>query len=184
VAGSGAAAWVRGLGALLRGEAVERQIAAAIVAGELGIRDPEIVNGLCALTASGVAPLQLHAAEALGRLGTKRALPALLPLLASRDEGVRRAAAAAVGEFGPAALPALEARLAAAGVDAGERHALEEALARLGGKEALAALLAGIGGDDVEAARAAALAARPRIKGADARDRRAYLSEVKRFLAR
>jgi hypothetical protein len=184
VARGPAASFVGGLVALLRGEATDRQIAAAIVAGELGVHEPAVVSALASLAESGVAPLQIHAAEALGRLAAKRALPSLMPLLAARDEGVRRAAANAVAAMGPAALPALEARLAAPGLEPSERHALEEALARLGGKEALAALLGGLDMENVEAARAAVLAARPRIKNADARERRAYMSEVQRFLAR
>src|SRR5215468_3066855 len=96
------------LAAMLASEATERQIAAAIVVGELGLRDPALVS----MAASGLPPLQRHAAEALGRLETPKALPHLMPLLASRDEGVRRAAAGAVSAFGDAALPALRARLA------------------------------------------------------------------------
>ena len=116
------------LAAMLAGEATERQIAAAIVVGELGLRDPALVAGLVALAGSGLPPLQRHAAEALGRLETPKALPHLMPLLASRDEGVRRAAAGAVSAFGDAALPALRARLSETEGD--ERRAVEEALAR------------------------------------------------------
>src|SRR5258708_107408 len=98
---------VKKLAALLASEALERQIAAAIVVGELGLRDPALVSGLFALANSGLPPLQRHAAEALGWLPTVKALPHLLPLLASRDESVRHAAAAAVSALGDAALPAL-----------------------------------------------------------------------------
>jgi HEAT repeat protein len=168
------------LAALLTGDAPERQIAAAIVIGELGLRDPALVSGLVAMAASGLPPLQRHAAEALGRLGTPKALPHLLPLLAARDENVRRAATGAVSGFGDVALPALRARLADAEGD--ERRAVEEALARLGGKAAFGALLAGLDTTNVEEARAATLAARQRIKDADARERRTYLTEVKHFL--
>jgi HEAT repeat protein len=168
------------LAALLTSDATERQIAAAIVIGELGLRDPALVSGLVALADSGLAPLQRHAAEALGRLGAPKALPHLLPLLASRDENVRRAAVGAVGAFGDAALPALRARLATAEGD--ERRAVEEALARLGGKAAFGALLAGLDTTNVDEARTATLAARQRIKDADSRERRTYLTEVKHFL--
>jgi HEAT repeat protein len=169
------------LAALLASDAPERQIAAAIVVGELGLRDPALVSGLVALVDGGVAVLQRHAAEALGRLESAKALPHLLPLLASRDEGVRRAAAGAVSAFGDAALPALRARLATAEGD--ERRAVEEAIARTGGKAAISTLLAGLDAGDVDEARAATLAARQRIKDADARERRAYLGEVKHFLS-
>jgi HEAT repeat protein len=168
------------LAAMLASDATERQIAAAIVVGELGLRDPALVAGLVAMAGSGLAPLQRHAAEALGRLETPKALPHLLPLLAARDEGVRRAAAAAVSAFGDVALPALRTRLASTEGD--ERRAVEEALARVGGKAAISTLLAGLDAANVEEARAATLAARQRIKDADARERRAYLTEVKHFL--
>jgi HEAT repeat protein len=171
------------LATLLASDAAERQIAAAIVVGELGLRDPALVNGLVAMLGSGLPPLQRNAAEALARLAPPKALPQLVALLASRDEGVRRAAAAAVGTFGDAALPALRARLAADGVVQGdERRAVEEALARVGGTAAISTLLGGLDASNVEQARAATLAARQRIKDADARERRAYLAEVKHFL--
>jgi HEAT repeat protein len=168
------------LAALLASDAAERQIAAAIVVGELGLRDPALVAGLIAMADSGLPPLQRHAAEALGRLATPKALPHLLPLLATRDDGVRRAAATAVGAFGDAALPALRARLATAQDE--ERRGVEEALARLGGKAALGTLLSAIDTSNIEEARAATLAARQRIKDADARERRNYLAETKHFL--
>lgn len=169
------------LAALLASDAAERQIAAAIVVGELGLRDPALVAGLIGLVDGGLPPLQRHAAEALGRLGTPKALPHLLPLLSARDEGVRRAAANAIGVFGDAALPALRARLATA--DGDERRAVEEALARLGGKAALGTLLSAIDTTNIDEARAATLAARQRIKDADPRERRNYLTEAKHFLS-
>jgi HEAT repeat protein len=180
MAGTDGKGLAKKLAAMLASDATERQIAAAIVVGELGLRDPALVAGLVALAGSGLPPLQRHAAEALGRLETPKALPHLLPLLGSRDESVRRAAAGAVSVFGDAALPALRARLAETEGD--ERRAVEEALARVGGKAALSTLLAGLDGANIEEARAATLAARQHIKDADARERRAYLAEVKHFL--
>jgi HEAT repeat protein len=180
MAGSDGKGIAKKLAALLASDAAERQIAAAIVVGELGLRDPALVSGLVALLDGGMPPLQRHAAEALARLATPKALPHLVPLLGSRDEGVRRAAAAAVGAFGDAALPALRARLAA--TDGDERRAVEAALARVGGTAAISTLLAGLDAGDVEEARAATLAARQRIKDADARERRAYVTEMTHFL--
>jgi hypothetical protein len=181
MAGTDGKGMVKKLAGLLASDAPERQIAAAIVVGELGLRDPALVSGLIALADGGVALLQRHAAEALGRLESAKALPHLLPLLASRDEGVRRAAAGAVSAFGDAALPALRARLATAEGD--ERRAVEEAIARTGGKAAISTLLAGLDAGNVDEARAATLAARQRIKDADARERRGYLGEVTHFLS-
>lgn len=176
---------IRALVALLRSDAPERQIAAAIVLGELGARDPAVTDGLLALCDSGLAPLQRHALEALARVGdrlpAKAVLPRVLPLLAARDEGVRGAAVAAVIALGEAAVPALRQRLGAA--DGDERRALEEVLARLGGKDALAALLVNLYTSNAEAARAATLAVRQQLKAATPRERKSALGQVTKFLA-
>lgn len=169
------------IAALLHDPATEKQVAAAIVLGELGARDADVLSGLIGLVDSGVGPLQRAAVDALGRLGAKKALPKALPLLAARDDDVRAAAVRAVVAFGADAVPALRARLPQA--EPAEKRALEEALGRLGGKDAFAALLSGLDSDDVEAAKAATLAVRQRVKDADARARGAYLGQVERFLA-
>jgi len=68
---------------LLKSEAIEKQIAAAIVLGELKAKGPGVVQGLADLLASGVPLLQVHALDALASVGAKKALPALFPLLAA-----------------------------------------------------------------------------------------------------
>src|SRR5262249_25028941 len=123
---------LRTLVAMLRGDAPERQIAAAIVLGELGARDAAVVDALGGLR-DGAAALQRHALAALGRVGAKKALPRMLPLLGARDEAERAAAVAAVAAFGEDAVPAVRQRLDAAAGD--ERRALEEVLGRTGGRE-------------------------------------------------
>ncbi len=166
---------------LLHGDAVEKQIAAAIVLGELRVRDPEAVAGLLALLASGVPALARHALVALTATGTPKVVPHALPLLGTRDEGVRKAAADAVVGAGADALAAVRERLAAAAPH--ERRALEEILARLGGDDALSTLLGGLDGQDLDAARAAVLPLRQRVKDADARERRRTIEHTLKFLA-
>ncbi|HEY2899416.1 MAG TPA: hypothetical protein VGL59_02485 [Polyangia bacterium] len=168
--------------ALLRSDAVEKQIAATIVIGELGIRDAGAVDGLLALVDSGLGPLQRHALEALTRLQASGVLEKALPLLAARDENVRAAALGAVVAAGEAAVPAVRARLANA--DGEERRALEAALARLGGKDAFSALLQSLDADGAnpDASRAAILAVRQRIKDAGARERQGYVGQVVKYL--
>jgi HEAT repeat protein len=167
--------------ALLASEAVEKQIAAAIVLGELGARDAAAVEGLLKLLQSPVPPLQRHALEALAALKARKALPAMVLLASARDEGVRRAATEAVVGFGEEAVPAVQARLAE--VPPGEKRPLEELLARLGGKDALSALLAGLGPEDFETARSAVLPLRQRLREAERPERRRTLEQVTRFLA-
>jgi HEAT repeat protein len=171
--------------ALLDNPAHERQIAAAIVLGEIGAREAVVLDALTAAVARGIPPVQRHALDALGHLasgsGVRRAMPAVLAGLTARDEAVRRAAVDAAIAIGEEAVDPVRTRLAAA-TDPLERRALEEVLGRVGGKDAFKALLASLDTPDVEAARAAALAVRHRVKEASAREKAAYLTEVTKLL--
>ena len=173
--------------ALLASDAHERQIAAAIVLGEIGARDAAVIDALAAAAAGGVPPVQRHALEALARLARGKAarklMPRVLTCLASRDDAVRRAAVDAAIAFGDDAVAPVRQRLAEAG-DAVERRALEEVLGRVGGKDAFAALLVALDTPDIEAARAAALAVRQRIKETTAtpREKASYLAQVTKFV--
>ena len=101
---------------LLASDAHERQIAAAIVLGEIGARDAAVIDALAAAAADGVPPVQRHALEALARLARGKAarklMPCVLACLASRDDTVRRAAVDAAIAFGD---DAVGARATAAG---------------------------------------------------------------------
>jgi len=168
------------IAALLRSDAIEKQIAAAIVLGELRAKGPGVVEGLGAVLASEVPLLQVHALDALARIGAKRALPQIFPLLQSGADDVRRAATRALVSVGEEIVPVIKERLAAATGD--ERRALDAALAELGGKDAFSALIKGLASSDADAAKAAALAVRQQIKNADGNKRRTYLAEIERFL--
>lgn len=165
---------------LLRSDAIEKQIAAAIVLGELKAKGPGVVEGLAAVLESGVSLLQVHALDALARVGAKKALPQIFPLLTQNDDDVRRAATRAIASVGEDALPLIKTKMATATPE--ERRALDAALAEVGGKDAFAALIKGLVASDAEAAKAAALAVRNQIKNADGNKRRSYLAEVERFL--
>ena len=88
--------------ALLKSDAIEKQIAAAIVLGELKAKGPGVVEGLGAVLGSGVSLLQMHALDALSRVGAKKALPQIFPLLSTGNDDVRRAATKAVASVGEA----------------------------------------------------------------------------------
>jgi len=171
--------------ALLDNPAHERQIAAAIVLGEIGAREAPVIDALAAAVARGIPPVQRHALDALGHLaagsGVRRAMPAVLAGLTAREEAVRRAAVDAAIAIGEEAVGPVRTRLASA-TDPLERRALEEVLGRVGGKDAFKALLASLDTPDLEAARAAALAVRQRVKEASAREKAAYLAEVTKLL--
>ena len=171
--------------ALLASQAHERQIAAAIVLGEIGAHDAAVIEALADAATGGVAPVQRHALEALARLASgktaRRVVPRLLACFASREEAVRRAAIDAAIAFGDEAVTPVRQRLAAAS-DVFERRALEEVLGRVGGKDALSALLAALDTTDAEAARAAALAVRQRVKDATPREKAGYLAQVTKLV--
>jgi len=171
--------------ALLGSPAHERQIAAAIVLGEIAARDAAVIDGLAAAAAAGVAPVQRHALEALARLAggktARRVMPTVIACFASREEAVRRAAIDAAIAFGDDAVGPIRQRLAAT-ADTIERRALEEVLGRVGGKDAFSALLAALDTTDADAARAAALAVRQRVKDAAPREKAGYLAQVTKLV--
>src|SRR5579872_1661905 len=165
---------------LLGSDALEKRIAAAIVLGEIGARGAAVVEGLTKALASEVPLLQRHALDALARAGAAKAVPTIAPLLAARDEEVRRAAVAAMVSVGQAVLPVLQQRRAMATPE--EKRSMDAILAALGGTDAFHELLEGLLSSNAEAAKAAAIAVRQRVREADARQRRGYLTETEKFL--
>jgi HEAT repeat protein len=166
---------------MLSDEATEKRIAAAIVLAELKAKGPGVEAALAALLDSGVPALERHALDALARIGAKRSAARVLPRLASPDASVRAAARRALVGVGEAVVPKIRDRLKSA--EGEERRELDAVLAELGGTEAFDALLEAIAADEPEAAKAAAIAVRQRIKSADAPQRKAYLAETRSFLA-
>lgn len=165
---------------LLRSDALEKRIAAAIVLGEIGARGSAVVEALGRALDSDVPLLQRHALDALTRAGASKAVARIAPLLGSREEEVRRSAVTAMVSVGAAVLPFIQQRRAAASPD--EKRSMDAILAALGGTDAFHVLLEGLLASNAEAAKAAAIAVRKRVKGADARQRRAYLVETEKFL--
>lgn len=166
---------------MLSSEALQKRIAAAIVLGELRARGPAVVKALMGALEEDNSALQEHVLEALGAIGAKRAVDAVLPLVASRNASVRTAAAAALVSFGDGIVPKVEARLSEASTE--ERKALDGVLARLGGKEAFAALLESLADADETEANAAAVAMRQKARDADGKLRRSYLSKLEKVVA-
>jgi HEAT repeat protein len=166
--------------AMLRADALEKRIAAAMVLGELRPKAPNVLDALTELATSDVAALQIHALDALGRIGAKRVVTKLLPLLGARDADVRQRASRAIAGVGADVLPAVRKRMESAGSE--ERRALDAILAELGGKEAFGTLLASLTSSDADAAKSAALAVRAHLKSADKAERKTCLAQTEAFL--
>jgi hypothetical protein len=165
---------------MLSAEPLEERMAAAIVLGELGVKSPPVIDGLLGLALGEVPVLQQKSLDALAKLGPKKVAPKLFPLLLAHDKQVQQAAHRAIAAIGEEIVPAIKAKMATAGAE--ERRALDAVLAELGGKEAFSTLLASLTASDAQAAKAAAMAVRTQIKGADAKQKKAYLAETERFL--
>ena len=172
---------IRKIVSLLEDLAVEKQIAAAIVLGELGAKGQGVEDALAKLL-SDARPLllQRHALDALAKIGAKRSLKLILPLVVSSDADVRQAALRAIASAGEAAIAPIRHRLPLAEPE--ERRTLESLLADAGESETLFQLLESAASGDAEKAKAAMLMLRQRTKSATAGRRRGYLAETERFL--
>jgi hypothetical protein len=168
---------------LLHHEGADRRIAAAIVLGELKAKGPDVLKGLVGMLESGAPALQRPALGALARTGPSKCVPSVLPLLASKDGDVRSDAVEALVACGEEIVPKVRERLAQSHGD--ERKALDAVLARFGGsKDAVSTLLAGLESTEPEIARAVAADVRQRVKNADAKTRRLWLSELTKIIER
>ena len=168
------------IAAMLDGGNIEKQLAAAIVLGELKAKTPQVTDGLVRLLGSGVPPLIRHALEALSRIGAKKQITHVFPLLTHHADEVRRAAHATLISIGEDGVPQIRKRMESASNE--ERRALDSVLAELGGDDAFSALLGGLTSSDPEAAKAAAINVRHEVKNADAKQRRRYLAQTEKFL--
>jgi HEAT repeat protein len=176
------------IAAMLKASSPEKRVAAAVVLKEVGAKSREVVDGLVSMLDTGSPPLQRPALDALVEIGSKAALPALLPLLGSRDTEVRARTVDAIAKIGPEALPKLKERIAAATpatMTGEERKAIDAAIARFGdSKDGVGTLLTHLEASDPEVARAVALEVRPQIKDADAKTRKLWLAELTKVLDR
>jgi hypothetical protein len=168
---------------LLSDEDDERRVAAAVVLGALKPKGAPVKDGLLKLLEEGGPDERRVAVAALGQLKQKSTLPVLVDHLIEKHADVRAAAERAVMEFGEAAVSELEKRRDAA-EHVGDRRAFDAALARTGGQDAFGVLLEGLAANAAEGGREAAMQVRQRIKMADAKEKKNYLSQTLKFLRR
>src|SRR6478735_8269125 len=102
------------IAALLGSVAPEKQIAAAIVLGELGAKTPEVVKGLVSMLETDSPPLQRPALMALVKIASARVAPSVFPLLASKDADVRALAVDVLVASGDDVVPKVKERMAIA----------------------------------------------------------------------
>lgn len=164
---------------LLADESPRKRIAAAVVLGELEVKDPAVVARLVEMAKDPVDAFAEAAVEALARIGSKKALPVLLESL-SRGKELARLASQAIAALGPEVLPELRARLEGATPEL--RAALSQLLPAVGGRLSVEMTLEGLWGQPFDAVNKVALSVRQEVKGAPEAERRSIRTQVEKFL--
>ncbi len=160
---------------------LEHRLAGAVVIGALGIKDQAAQQALLKLT-ERTADEQRVALDALARTAPKKGVTRALALLAQAAPAVREAAFSLLVAAGPEVVEEIRAKRAGAGE--AEKRELDRVLAELGGSDAFKALLDGLAAADETTARAAALAVREHVLGADKRTRKSFTSTTMKVLAK
>ncbi len=164
---------------MLADESPRKRIAAAVVLGELKVKDAQVVSKLVEMAKDPVDAFAEAAIEALGEIGSMKALPVLLDAL-GRGKEVQALASRAIANLGPNALPEIRARLDEATPEV--RAALSQLLPAVGGRLSFEMTLEGLFGQPFDAVNRVALAARQEVKSASEAERRAMKTQVERFL--
>ncbi len=171
---------VKQIGQMLRAEDPHKRIAAAVVLGELKVKDAQVVKALVEMAQDPLDVFAHAALGALGEIGSMKALPALLHALGRPGEA-RKLAAKALAALGSEALPEIKAHLEDAPMEL--RAAVSEALPAMGGGKASFGLtLEGLRGQPWDAVNKVALSVRHEVKTASDAERKAMRASLERFL--
>ncbi|MDX2009962.1 MAG: hypothetical protein SFW67_07230 [Myxococcaceae bacterium] len=165
--------------ALLDDPTPRKRIAAAVVLGELEVKDAAVVAHLVELAKDELDAYAEAALEALGRLKALKGLPVMLDSL-NRSRDVATAAREAIAHLGEAALPELKARLADATPEA--RAVLSQLLPAVGGKQSFELALEGLRGQPYDAINKVALSLRHEARDMSEAQRRVMKTQVLKFL--
>jgi HEAT repeat protein len=163
---------------LLEDESPRKRIAAAVVLGELKVKDPAVVSRLVDMARDPVDAYAEAAVEALGAMGAMKGLPALLEALGRR--GLQALASKAIAALGEDALPEIKSRLDDATPEM--RAALSQLLPAVGGRASFEMALEGMRGQSWETNSKVALSMRAEAKGASEAERKVMRTQVEKFL--
>jgi hypothetical protein len=164
---------------LLDDDSPRKRIAAAVILGELRVKDPAVVSRLVQMARDPVEAYAEAAVEARGQLRTVKALPVLIESL-GRSRALQELATRAIAELGSDALPEIRSRLEAA--DSGVRAVLSQVLPSLGGRQSLELALSGMLGQPWDVVNRITLSARHEFKAMSAAERRAAQKHIEKFL--
>ncbi|PZR11962.1 MAG: hypothetical protein DI536_16695 [Archangium gephyra] len=166
---------------LLDDESPRKRIAAAVVLGELKVKDAAVVARLVTMAKDPVDAYAEAAVEALGAMKALKGLPVLLDSLA-RGKEVAAAARGAIAQLGEDALPDIRARLDGATPEV--RAALSQLLPAVGGRQSFEMALEGLRGQPWDAINKVALSVRQEARGMSEAERRVMKTQAEKFLAK
>lgn len=169
------------LASLLDEQDPRKRIAAAVVLGELKVKDAAVIQRLIDMAKDPLEPFAVAAIEALGEIGSLKALGVLLEAL-GRTGDVPKTASAAISKLGPDALPQLRDHLSSASPEV--KAALSQLLPSVGGRLSFEMTLEGMRGQSWEAVNRVALAVRHEMKTATAGDKKLLRTQVHNFLSK
>ncbi len=163
---------------LLDDESPRKRIAAAVVLGELEVKDPTVVAQLIAMAKDPIDAFSEAAIEALGRIGSPKALPVLLDALFRKS--LAPLASRAIAQFGQSALSEIRVRLETATPE--QRTVLSQLLPAVGGRQSLELALEEMKGQSWEHINKVALSARAESKTMSPAERKVMRTQVEKFL--
>ncbi len=166
---------------LLDDESPRKRIAAAVVLGELKVKDAHVVSRLVQMAKDPVEAYAEAAIEALGSMRALKALPVLLDAL-GRGRELSAKARVAVAELGEEALPELRARLEHATPEV--RAVLSQLLPAVGGRQSFEMALEGLRGQPWDAINKVALSVRQEVRTMSEAERRVMKTQAEKFLAK
>lgn len=169
---------------MLQSESPDRRRAAALVIGELGIREPRVLKALAAMAESPERAVQEVALEALAGIKSPATIRFFIPLLEG-DEELRRRTEDRLAAFGPAVVaPLREAAVKDPTSSLRRRRSIVGIIARAGGPKAVPVLLEFLSDRDPDIARMAGVAIRHGLDALRARERTALLARIQALLRR
>jgi HEAT repeat protein len=166
---------------LLDDESPRKRIAAAVVLGELKVKDAAVVSRLVQMAKDPVDAYAEAAVEALGELKALKGLPVLLDAL-GRGRDLSAKARVAIAALGEEALPELRARLEDATPEA--RAVLSQLLPAVGGRQSFEMALEGMRDQPWDAINKVALSVRAEARTMSEAERRVMKTQVEKFLAK
>ncbi len=167
------------IAAMLDDASPRKKIAAAVVMGELGVKDAAVVARLIQMAKDPLEAYAEAAVEALGDMQAVKALPVLIEAL-GRGRTLRDLASKAIGKLGEGALPEIKAHLATATPEI--RAALSALLPSVGGRQSLDLALEGLLGQPFDAVNRVALSLRQEAKTLSPAEKKTMRGQIEKFL--